>query len=353
MAVATILLIADTHLGFDLPFKPRIDRRRRGPDFFRNFEQALLPAMRGEVDCVVHGGDLLYRSRVPAALVDMALNPLRKVADRGVPVYLVPGNHERSRIPHGLLAEYPNIHIFRSPGTSLLRVRDATLALAGFPHVRHDIRGRFLEMLEQTKWRESLQDAQGILLCMHQVVEGARVGIHNYTFGHGNDVIRTREIPHTFTAVLSGHIHRHQVLYRDLQGNPLGCPVVYPGSVERTSMAERNEPKGCLILELALNHTEPAAVRRMRFHRLPARPMHQIALNHRMGEGQKLIGHLKTRLAGLPPDSVVQIRVEGYMDEGSRALLSAPVLRSIAPKTMNISVHVPVNPPFSAYRASP
>ncbi len=26
-----ILLLADTHLGFDLPFKPRVQRRRRGP----------------------------------------------------------------------------------------------------------------------------------------------------------------------------------------------------------------------------------------------------------------------------------------------------------------------------------
>ena len=29
-----VLLLADTHLGFDLPSKPRVERRRRGPDFF-------------------------------------------------------------------------------------------------------------------------------------------------------------------------------------------------------------------------------------------------------------------------------------------------------------------------------
>ena len=61
-----ILLIADTHLGFDLPFRPRIKRRRRGPDFFANFERALKPAISGEVDAIVHGGDVLYRSKVPA-----------------------------------------------------------------------------------------------------------------------------------------------------------------------------------------------------------------------------------------------------------------------------------------------
>ena len=36
MGLIRILLIADTHLGFDLPFRPRIKRRRRGLDFFAN-----------------------------------------------------------------------------------------------------------------------------------------------------------------------------------------------------------------------------------------------------------------------------------------------------------------------------
>ena len=37
-----ILFLADTHLGYDLPFRPRIKRRRRGPEFFAiidNFRQ--------------------------------------------------------------------------------------------------------------------------------------------------------------------------------------------------------------------------------------------------------------------------------------------------------------------------
>ena len=60
-----VLLLADTHLGLDLPLRPRVDRRRRGPDFFANTARALEPALRGEVGLVVHGGDLLYRSHRP------------------------------------------------------------------------------------------------------------------------------------------------------------------------------------------------------------------------------------------------------------------------------------------------
>ncbi len=46
MDLIRILFVSDTHLGFDLPRKPRVKRRRRGPDFFENFERALEPARR-------------------------------------------------------------------------------------------------------------------------------------------------------------------------------------------------------------------------------------------------------------------------------------------------------------------
>jgi DNA repair exonuclease SbcCD nuclease subunit len=117
MGIVRVLLLADTHLGFDLAFRPRIERRRRGPEFFANFQRALQPALDGRVDCVVHGGDLLFHSRVPARLVGMAFEPLKRVADSGTPVYLVPGNHERSAIPHRHLGEHPHIHIFDRPVT--------------------------------------------------------------------------------------------------------------------------------------------------------------------------------------------------------------------------------------------
>ena len=88
-------MLADTHIGLDYPLQPCIDRRRRGYDFLNNFRLALQPALQREVDLVVHGGDLFDRSRVPEALVQIALEPLLEVAASGVPVFLVPGNHER------------------------------------------------------------------------------------------------------------------------------------------------------------------------------------------------------------------------------------------------------------------
>ncbi|MDX2502403.1 MAG: metallophosphoesterase, partial [Deltaproteobacteria bacterium] len=165
MGIIRILFLADTHLGFDYAFRPRIERRRRGPEFFANFERALQPALKGQVDAVVHGGDLLYRSKVPARLVAMAFEPLKAVADQGIPIYLVPGNHERSAIPHGHLAEHPLIHIFEQPRCFVLQKNNFTLALSGFPFVRQGIRKTFSTQLSQTGWHDVAAAAH--VLCLH------------------------------------------------------------------------------------------------------------------------------------------------------------------------------------------
>ena len=126
------LLVADTHLGIDTPQRPRVKRRRRGEDFFRNFEAVIDRAGQGDIDFVVHGGDIFYRSRVRAGLVHQVFQPIMALADGGVPVFIVPGNHERSAIPFPLLAAHPDIHIFDTPRTFLFTKDAVTIALAGW-----------------------------------------------------------------------------------------------------------------------------------------------------------------------------------------------------------------------------
>jgi DNA repair exonuclease SbcCD nuclease subunit len=346
MGIIRILLIADTHLGFDLPFRPRIKRRRRGPDFFVNFRQALMPALKGEVHAVVHGGDILYRSKVPPRLVEMAFEPLKQVAGSGTPVYLVPGNHERSAIPHDHFAEHPNIHLFDHPRTFILQTTSGSLALAGFPFVRTGIRKDFLNIVEQTGWRRVKAD--GCVLCIHQSIDGATVGPSGYTFRYAHDVIRISDIPQEFCATLAGHIHRFQILTKDLKGRTLKAPVFYPGSIERTSFAEKNEKKGYLILELESAGTSFGKLRNWTFHELPARPMIQLELHAAGMNSSQIQAWIQSRLFEIPQDSIVKLKVHGKIPEEAMAVFSAPTLRALAPETMNISATLVE---YSVYRS--
>ncbi len=331
---ARVLLVADTHIGFDLPARPRVQRRRRGHDFLANFERALQPAMNGLVDVVVHGGDLFFRSKVGAGLVEQAMRPLVEVARLGVPVFIVPGNHERSRIPLHLWATHPGIHIFDQPRTFSCQVSGHSLALSGFPFVP-DIRQRFETTLEATGWRGVEADAS--ILCLHQAVEGARVGPVNFTFRNGSDVIRGSDIPRGFDAVLSGHIHRAQRLDRELNGRMLAAPVIYPGSVERTSWAERDEVKKFAIVRIGLSGSCKDKFLDSNFVTLPARPMVDLVVDS-MRSTTEIRANLGRRLGAVDPNAIVRIHYEGDWTTEIGSALSADSLRALAPATMNISL---------------
>jgi DNA repair protein SbcD/Mre11 len=296
-----------------LPSRPRVVRRRRGDDFFRNFERALEPARVGEVDVVVHGGDLLYRSRVPAWLAEAALAPLKRLAESGVPVLLVPGNHERSRMPFPLLALHERLHVFDRPRTLVLEARGERVAFMGFPYT-HDIRRRFPEIVAALN-RDSVS-ADIRVLCLHQCIEGATCGPGNFTFRFGPDVIRTADLPRNVVVTLSGHIHRHQVL------QPVaGPPIVYAGSIERTSFAEAPETKGFVVLELARS-----GLGAFEFRPLPARTMVTRTVSFGDADAMTVLRRLAAVIESTPGDAVVQLRVTGQIPSA----LTAATLRALA-----------------------
>jgi exonuclease SbcD len=68
--------------------------------------------------------------------------------------------------------------------------------------------------------------------------------------------------------VALGHIHRHQALGE----HP---PVVYPGSIECMDFGERNEDKGCVLVDLDKGGT------RWQFHKLNSRPFISIEVDTR------------------------------------------------------------------------
>lgn len=338
MGVIKLLFLADTHLGFDYPFRPRIQRRRRGEDFFANYHRALEPARKQEVDAVIHGGDLLFQSRVSARLVDMALAPLKEIADEGIKVYLVPGNHERSKIPFKILSLHPNIHIFDHPRTYVLEKNGSRIALSGFPYCRDNVRAQFPKILQETGWREYQKNCAGHILCVHHCFEGAKVGPVNYTFRYKQDVIRHQDVPQEFEAVLAGHIHRYQILTKDLHSNPLSTSVFYPGSIERTSFAEKDEKKGYFILNVTLDNNNSLSVQEREFVELPARPMVKVSISPQGLDEKKLKAYINKSLKSLSPQSVVKLDIQGLIPERCLPVLRASSLRTLAPKEMNISV---------------
>jgi DNA repair exonuclease SbcCD nuclease subunit len=175
------------------------------------------------------------------------------------------------------------------------------------------------------------------VLCVHQCIEGAVCGPPpGFTFREGEDVVRTDDLPDDVAVVLSGHIHRHQVLRADLRGRPLAAPVVYAGSVERTSFAERDEVKGFVTLALGAGG-RGGRLLDCAFHPLPARPMrvHEVEdATHTLS----LERAVRAAIAASPADVVLQLRVPEAL--AGAEVLRAARLRALAPPTANVTVSV-------------
>ena len=327
-----ILFFADTHLGFDLPLHPRVERRRRGDDFFNNYQRILKFARRKKVDLIVHGGDFFFRSKVSPAILDRAYESLFEVANAGIPIYIVPGNHERSRLPEHLFLAHENIHLFDQPGTFSQQVGNHKVALSGFPFTRK-VKDKFLHLLDRTGYKGIEADVH--YLCTHQAFEGARVGPVDYTFREGPDNIPPEWVPVKFDAVLSGHIHRAQQLDHNLDGQQLKVPVIYPGSIERTSVAERFEDKSFRLIKLLPEKGK--ITQEVETHPLQTRPMLKVSVPVMDHPPDQVLIHIQGQLSLLNPNAVVRVELIGQRAEQIQRSITAASLRAAAPGSMNIS----------------
>ncbi|MBU1535954.1 metallophosphoesterase [Myxococcota bacterium] len=321
-----LLFFSDSHLGYDYPIKPRIDRNRRGMDFFDNFDTVLQNVPELNVDLVVHGGDLFFRSKVPGHIIDMVYDRLLAFAGKGVPLYIVPGNHERSVLPPSIWLNHPNIQIFDTPRVFHFDKGEAAIDLAGFPFVR-DVESGYDPITAGLA--AQLRPDAFPLLCIHQLIEGAAVGPTGYQFRRAKDIIPSGSLTSPWRGVLCGHVHRMQVF--ESRG---GVPVYIPGSTERTSFAEIDETKGYFLLDI-----DPSAgTMTHEFVPLSSRPMVRISLTS-SGESEELLySQIRHRLSQIPRDAVVKIDAA---NKKQLKKLSMEKIRAVAPETMDVQLKYP------------
>lgn len=286
-----ILHLTDTHLGLSLRALGSPPGWSRSDDHARAMAHALEPALREEVELVLHTGDLFDRSRPTPAAMASAAELLRQVARR-VPVVVMPGNHDRHGLSRSLPAQVPNLHIVDQPAT----LSFGELRLGLVPYLR-----------QAEDWALAAGKLGPVdLLLAHQAFDGARVPGWTFRAGRQGDTIGEQHLPRGVRWILCGHIHPRQ---RTRLGDSL---VVQPGSTERSAFAEQHETKGYALWELSREI-------RHRFVDLPSRPMRSVSEPSEL-EGLEPGSLVRT---ALPPEPLLE-RGLWVVPVGERAPERAP-----------------------------
>ena len=330
-----ILFFSDTHLGFDYPLRKTIKRTFRGEDFFSNFQYILEFAVSQRVNCLIHGGDLFYRSKIPPVIIDQVYQRLIEFSKCRIPLFIVPGNHERSILPPSIFFENPYLNIFKTLKTYQIHLNDNSsppdIALTGFPYQKN-IRSKFPEIINKIK--PLLLKSQLNLLCMHHIVEGATIGPKNYKFRTGEEVIKKDDLPSNFQAILCGHIHQRQVLWKN--SDTKNIPIIFSGSTERTSFAEKDEPKGFYLIEFSKR--TKWELDSFNFIILKTRPMEIISINSGDSKSNNLNQIIIEKCKTFSPSALVKIKFDAPETYKSFNLNK---IKSVLPKSMIINIQYP------------
>ncbi len=223
-----VLHVSDTHLGLR---QYGLEERER--DIYESFMEVIDIVIKERVDLVIHSGDFFDSYRPPPQALLVAINGLRKLRDKGVPVVAVLGEHDtpkrRSFPPLLLLQE---LGLLRALGYNPAKRENYYLNTRSRKGVRVLVAGvsnhRSIEIrLLPERIRlvpKPPRDTPSIFMChqgLREVVPMGEIGLE--------------DLPEGFNYYGLGHIHS----YTELSKN--GVPVVYPGSIEATRMDEVGE----------------------------------------------------------------------------------------------------------------
>ena len=112
-------------------------------------------------------------------------------------------------------------------------------------------------------------------------------------------------------------------------------PVIYPGSTERTSFAEKLEDKGFFEIILITSNAGDWKISEIRFITLPTRPMVDLYIDSSV-DPHSLESFLKSRISEIHPDAIVRLKCDTTLNNLVRAKLTGRFVREIIPKTMNV-----------------
>lgn len=228
--------VTDTHFGLETHGvdNPDTGLNTRTEDAFQAFDQMINYAQLNNVNLVIHSGDVFNTKTVNQTVVNAFYSRLKALADAGIDVFILQGNHDASKYlqrKNGLdianTLDLNRIHVTRGGG--ILDLGYVQIVTVSYWKTPEEIAQEISDHAQNVDWKRPA------ILVAHLQVEYADFP---GSFKHDLPFVPLAALTsHPWTYVALGHIHKPQTLNE----NP---PVLYGGSLVRCSASEEKDKKG-------------------------------------------------------------------------------------------------------------
>lgn len=226
------LHLSDTHLGYR-----QYQLKEREKDFLDVFNQAIDIAIENNVDFIIHTGDFFHSSAPSNETIVDAINLIKRLKDYKIPLYTIPGNHDRGSgvrdiSPLKILSHFGikflEQHVEEFDGVNIFGIKYISKHFLKKVNLKNALE----DLFEKAENKNNFN-----LLMLHFEFEPF--------FPNG---LKLEDIPDAFEYIGIGHFHQRQEPFKD----SLGRWIVYPGSTEYTAFNEKTYiEKGCYIVNLS------------------------------------------------------------------------------------------------------
>ena len=234
----TILHFSDTHLGFnDLDIINEENINQREADFYDAFSQVVEQIKQIKPDYIIHTGDLFHRSSPSNRAITFALEQFTIINSLNIPFILIAGNHStpRTNLTGPILKIFDNFeNIYVAYEQQYKKHEFKDIVFHCLPHMNDDTKA--LSQIELCE--ESISKSKKNIMMMH-----CSVGAWYLMQEFGEWVYPTDKeyIFPKMDYVALGHWHgfgkvgKHENVY-------------YSGSTERTSLNDKRNSKGFVLI---------------------------------------------------------------------------------------------------------
>ncbi|APW65870.1 exonuclease sbcCD subunit D [Poseidonibacter parvus] len=241
-----ILHFSDTHLGYnDLDILDENNINQREADFYDAFTQVVNQIIKIKPDFIIHTGDLFHRSSPSNRAITFALEQFKIIDNLDIPFILIAGNHStpRTNLSSPILKIFENFkNVYASYSQEYKKIEFDDVVFHTLPHMNDDSIA-----LDQIELCESSIDTRKKNIMMMHCTVGAWYLMNEY--GEWVYPSDKEYIFEKMDYVALGHWHGFGAV--SIKGTKEKYEnVFYSGSLERTSLNDKRNEKGFVVLDI-------------------------------------------------------------------------------------------------------